>query len=76
MEKQEDGTWNERTLRRMRLSRATASASAINLNKDTARLAQGRELARGFMLDYNMYRHYFPAPGAWARTKSTLAGRR
>ncbi len=32
----------------------------INLNKDSARLAQGRELARGFMINYNMYRHYFP----------------
>ncbi len=32
----------------------------INLRKDTAALAQGRELARGFMINYNMYRHYFP----------------
>lgn len=32
----------------------------IRLKKDTARLAQGRELARGFMINYNLYRHYFP----------------
>ncbi len=32
----------------------------IDLNKDAARLAQGRELARGFMINYNLYRHYFP----------------
>ncbi|HOP98880.1 MAG TPA: squalene--hopene cyclase [Verrucomicrobiota bacterium] len=32
----------------------------IDLKKDTARLAQGKELARGFMINYNMYRHYFP----------------
>jgi len=32
----------------------------IDLKKDTARLAQGRELARGFMINYNLYRHYFP----------------
>ena len=32
----------------------------INLNRDAAKLAQGRELARGFMINYNMYRHYFP----------------
>jgi squalene-hopene/tetraprenyl-beta-curcumene cyclase len=32
----------------------------INLKKNTAMLAQGRELARGFMINYNMYRHYFP----------------
>jgi squalene-hopene/tetraprenyl-beta-curcumene cyclase len=32
----------------------------INLKKNTARLSQGRELARGFMINYNLYRHYFP----------------
>ncbi len=32
----------------------------IDLKRDTARLAQGRELARGFMINYNLYRHYFP----------------
>ncbi|MHC1763219.1 MAG: squalene--hopene cyclase [Verrucomicrobiia bacterium] len=32
----------------------------IRFKKDTARLAQGRELARGFMINYNLYRHYFP----------------
>ncbi len=32
----------------------------IRLGKETARLAQGRELARGFMINYNLYRHYFP----------------
>lgn len=32
----------------------------IDLNRNAAMLAQGRELARGFMINYNMYRHYFP----------------
>jgi squalene-hopene/tetraprenyl-beta-curcumene cyclase len=32
----------------------------LDLQKNTARLAQGRELARGFMINYNLYRHYFP----------------
>jgi squalene-hopene/tetraprenyl-beta-curcumene cyclase len=32
----------------------------INLKKIGATLGQGCELARGFMLNYNMYRHYFP----------------
>jgi squalene-hopene/tetraprenyl-beta-curcumene cyclase len=32
----------------------------IELKKDAARLSQGRELARGFMINYNLYRHYFP----------------
>jgi squalene-hopene/tetraprenyl-beta-curcumene cyclase len=31
-----------------------------NLKKIGATLGQGCELARGFMLNYNMYRHYFP----------------
>lgn len=32
----------------------------IDLRGDTAQLAQGRELARGSMINYNLYRHYFP----------------
>ncbi len=32
----------------------------ISLKKNAAMLAQGRELARGFMINYNLYRHYFP----------------
>jgi squalene-hopene/tetraprenyl-beta-curcumene cyclase len=32
----------------------------IQHKKDVAMLAQGRELARGFMINYNLYRHYFP----------------
>ncbi len=31
-----------------------------NLKEMGASLAQGAELTRGFMLNYNMYRHYFP----------------
>ncbi|APG24942.1 squalene--hopene cyclase [Syntrophotalea acetylenica] len=31
-----------------------------NLKEIGATLGQGCELARGFMLNYNMYRHYFP----------------
>lgn len=32
----------------------------IRLKGNTQLLAQGRELARGFMINYNLYRHYFP----------------
>jgi squalene-hopene/tetraprenyl-beta-curcumene cyclase len=32
----------------------------IRLSGNTEALSQGRELARGFMINYNMYRHYFP----------------
>jgi squalene-hopene/tetraprenyl-beta-curcumene cyclase len=28
--------------------------------KTRRRIAQGTELQRGFMINYNMYRHYFP----------------
>jgi squalene-hopene/tetraprenyl-beta-curcumene cyclase len=31
-----------------------------NLKKEGSRLGQGAELTRGFMINYNMYRHYFP----------------
>jgi squalene-hopene/tetraprenyl-beta-curcumene cyclase len=40
--------------------------------KDTKALAQGRELARGFMLNYNMYRHHFPLQ-ALGRARAHLA---
>lgn len=43
----------------------------INLKKNTAALAQGRELARGFMINYNLYRHYFPLQ-ALGRAKERL----
>jgi squalene-hopene/tetraprenyl-beta-curcumene cyclase len=49
----------------------------INLKKNTARLSQGRELARGFMINYNLYRHYFPLQAlgrAWRHFGSTGAG--
>jgi squalene-hopene/tetraprenyl-beta-curcumene cyclase len=32
----------------------------VNLAGKQEELGQGAELARGFMLNYNMYRHYFP----------------
>ncbi len=45
----------------------------IDLGRDTARLAQGRELARGFMINYNLYRHYFPLQ-ALGRARRQLYG--
>lgn len=32
----------------------------MHLEKDTAKLAQSRELAGGFMLKHNLYRRHFP----------------
>ena len=46
----------------------------INLKKSTHLLAQGRELNRGFMINYNMYRHYFPMQ-ALARARDFFAAR-
>lgn len=37
------------------------------------RIAQGTELQRGFMLNYNMYRHYFPLM-AFGRARRHFAG--
>ena len=45
----------------------------VNLSRDAEKLDQGRELARGFMLNYNMYRHYFPLM-AMGRAESFLFG--
>ena len=36
-------------------------------------LTQGKELARGFMINYNMYRHYFPLT-AMGRVREALGG--
>ncbi len=43
-------------------SRATASAQRMDFRDERTRerIAQGTELQRGFMLNYNLYRHYFP----------------
>lgn len=46
----------------------------ISLKGDTTALAQGRELARGFMINYNMYRHYFPLM-AMGRARDHFAGK-
>ena len=41
-----------------------------------ARIAQGTELQRGFMLNYNMYRHYFPLMAMGRARNRTLHARR
>ncbi len=68
-----DGTWDE--------PHYTATGfpgygvgERINLLKSAEQLAQGQELSRGFMLNYNLYRHYFPLM-AMGRAESYLGGR-
>jgi squalene-hopene/tetraprenyl-beta-curcumene cyclase len=59
LEHQHDGTWDEPYYVGCGFP-GYGIGERINLKKETARLAQGRELARGFMINYNLYRHYFP----------------
>lgn len=56
---QQHGTWDEQQYVGCGFP-GYGIGERIESKKDTARLAQGRELARGFMINYNLYRHYFP----------------
>jgi squalene-hopene/tetraprenyl-beta-curcumene cyclase len=56
---QKDDTWEQREYTGTGFP-GYGVGERIRLGGDTTALAQGRELARGFMLNYNMYRHYFP----------------
>ena len=40
----------------------------VSDNNLQRRLSQSTELARGFMINYNLYRHYFPADRDGARS--------
>jgi len=51
-------------------SEAVQTAMTYELSR---RLQQGRELQRGFMINYNLYRHYFPLV-ALGRIRRTLRG--
>jgi squalene-hopene/tetraprenyl-beta-curcumene cyclase len=59
LEHQRNGTWDEPYYVGCGFP-GYGIGERINLHKNTEMLAQGRELARGFMINYNMYRHYFP----------------
>jgi squalene-hopene/tetraprenyl-beta-curcumene cyclase len=69
-----DGTWDEPYYTGTGFP-GYGFGARINFRDETtrARIAQGTELQRGFMLNYNMYRHYFPlmalgrARAYWAR---------
>ncbi len=54
----EDGTWNEDYYTGTGFPGYGLGAK-VDL-RNGAPLPQGKELARGFMLNYNWYRHYFP----------------
>jgi len=57
--RQRNGTWDEQDYVGCGFP-GYGIGERLNLKKDTVQLAQGRELARGFMINYNLYRHYFP----------------
>jgi squalene-hopene/tetraprenyl-beta-curcumene cyclase len=54
-----DGTWNEPYYTGTGFPGYGVGAR-VNLSENAERFGQGQELARGFMLNYNLYRHYFP----------------
>jgi squalene-hopene/tetraprenyl-beta-curcumene cyclase len=59
LDSQRDGTWNEPQYTGTGFP-GYGLGARINLNQAASRLDQGAELARGFMINYNLYRHYFP----------------
>lgn len=56
---QVEGTWDEPEYTGTGFP-GYALGRKVALDRAGATLEQGRELARGFMLNYNLYRHYFP----------------
>ncbi len=68
IERQTDGTWEEPEYTGAGFPGYGVGA-AIRLGDPllTERLKQGPELSRAFMINYNLYRHYFPlmAMGRW-----------
>jgi squalene-hopene/tetraprenyl-beta-curcumene cyclase len=59
LDQQQEGTWDEQYYVGCGFP-GYGIGERISLKKNTVLLSQGRELARGFMINYNMYRHYFP----------------
>ncbi len=55
----EDGTWDEPWYTGTGFP-GYGWGDRADLSKVAGKLAQGPELSRGFMLNYNLYRHYFP----------------
>ncbi|HFQ89550.1 MAG TPA: squalene--hopene cyclase, partial [Desulfobulbus sp.] len=54
-----DGTWDEPWYTGTGFP-GYGVGERINLGRAAEEIDQGRELSRGFMLNYNLYRHYFP----------------
>lgn len=72
IERQSNGTWEEPEYTGTGFPGYGVGAT-IKLGDPllTERLKQGPELSRAFMINYNLYRHYFPlmAMGRWRRSR-------
>lgn len=69
-----EGTWNESTYTGTGFpGYGVGSRVALDDPELFEKLQQGPELSRGFMIGYNMYRHYFPML-ALARAREHLRG--
>lgn len=59
MRQRSDGTWDEPQYTGTGFP-GYGVGSRVDPGRAGAALAQGQELSRGFMINYNLYRHYFP----------------
>ncbi|MHC1727825.1 MAG: squalene--hopene cyclase [Syntrophobacteraceae bacterium] len=73
LSKQEDGTWNEPEYTGTGFP-GYGVGERVDQEK-ISHLGQGAELQRGFMINYNLYRHYFPLM-ALGRARRYLRGRK
>ncbi|MBI3926418.1 MAG: squalene--hopene cyclase [Armatimonadetes bacterium] len=55
----QDGSWNEKYHTGTGFP-GYGLGARTDIRREGATLPQGKELSRGFMLNYNLYRHYFP----------------
>lgn len=77
LSRQQDGTWDEPQYTGTGFPGYGVGLRIKLTRQDVAeRLQQGAELSRGFMINYNMYRHYFPlmALGRARRYFNTFPG--
>jgi squalene-hopene/tetraprenyl-beta-curcumene cyclase len=71
----QDGTWDEDFYTGTGFPGYGAGARlALNSGDLAEKLQQGPELSRGFMLNYNLYRHYFPILALARAAKAGFTG--
>lgn len=70
----QEGTWMENAFTGTGFP-GYGQGARTNLKQSGTTLPQGRELSRGFMLRYHMYRHYFPLM-ALGRVRALLSSQR